>query len=648
MSKQNIELNEYMDSIEPMVSYAIKDVRENLPFSYQTFLNKVKSLEEESLPGINKKSSGRYESLKGDVVIRLIKDELNLNRVEKPRYSELFGENIGSSEISISVNSNNNNNKLEDKLKLEVSTAREVDLKPKKREISSPKPQEKRDYSVTLRLINRYLPNSNLTEETINYIVENKTDSNKQKSNKFDIPVEVVEFISSKSGNRKNPSQKKILELASTFYHSKKGVEFSSQQESNRENLEEKLFLNFGQLCELKLQRDDLPSFKSSSESSLIDSETYYKITQVLKYSNVKERTLKNAINSRLVQPLTIIYQKGEDNSDKDLNVSEFKTEYPNNSLLIKGSEVLDLESGDVKATTILSRKETIYLIYKKLNEELGISDKSILPFLEASKQHINLTKEQEKQFSDRIQSGDIQALNDFVDANSGLIHKVVNTKLSKVNHLNADDLYQLGISGATRAALKFDPSRGYKFSTYGKTWIEQAIDRSILNLDRTIRKPVHIAKDENKIWTFYNQFIAQNNRAPTDLEISQNTKLSPNKISQIFTIGSLAAISFDTLLEDDEGGDAYDFLPKYDNDDNFTRDFMTERDNNSLADLLGGILDKRELMIINSRFGLNGIDPQTLEEVGGQINLTRERVRQIEANAIKKLKGKVDISEFI
>ena len=244
------------------------------------------------------------------------------------------------------------------------------------------------------------------------------------------------------------------------------------------------------------------------------------------------------------------------------------------------------------------------------------------------------LTAAEEVDLAQRMEKGDIEAKKRLIDANLRLVVSIAKKYIGR--GMLFLDLIQEGNLGLIRAVEKFDYRRGFKFSTYATWWIRQAITRAIADQARTIRVPVHMVETINKMVRMSRLLVQELGREPTDDEIAAKMGIEPSRVEEIRRISQLP-VSLETPIGEEEDSQLGDFIEDHElpsPDEAAAGHLLHEQ----IEEMLSTLSD-REREVLHFRFGLEDGHSYTLEEVGKKFNVTRERIRQIEAKALRKLR---------
>jgi RNA polymerase primary sigma factor len=267
------------------------------------------------------------------------------------------------------------------------------------------------------------------------------------------------------------------------------------------------------------------------------------------------------------------------------------------------------------------------------------ISDDSVRLYLREIGKIPLLSADEELELAHKVVEGDKRAKDKMAEANMRLVVSIAKRYVGR--GLDLLDLIQEGNTGLLRAVEKFDPDKGFKFSTYATWWIRQAITRAIADQARTIRIPVHMVETINKLLRTQRRLTQDLNREPTNEEIAKEMELEVEKVEHIMKIKQDIHSLDQSVRDDEEDSVLGDFVEDEDTitpEESATGQLLKEH----VKELLSS-LSEREQKIIRLRFGLEDGKSHTLEEVGQEFNVTRERIRQIEAKALAKLRKHKD-----
>jgi RNA polymerase primary sigma factor len=297
------------------------------------------------------------------------------------------------------------------------------------------------------------------------------------------------------------------------------------------------------------------------------------------------------------------------------------------------------LDSHGIELTDDCSRAIEEEVTYTNVSLAATTTD-ALQLFLNEAGRYPLLTAAQEVELAKRIERGDKEAKDLMVNSNLRLVVSIA--KKYQGHGLSLLDLIQEGIIGLIRAAEKFDHRKGFKFSTYATWWIRQAVQRGVANKARTIRIPVHIVEREQKISRAERELVAKLERPPTDEELSKKAKLPVKQVREVRQAARAVASLDKPVGEDDSASFGDLFASEERRPDEQVELQLTEKALRSAV----AELPEREQRIVKLRYGLNGDeDPKSLEEIGRILGITRERVRQLEAEALRRLAERREIA---
>ncbi len=354
---------------------------------------------------------------------------------------------------------------------------------------------------------------------------------------------------------------------------------------------------------------------------------------KAVKFSDKLQELLEIAKKKKNIleyQEISDFFRDMELNADQFEKILDFLETHNIDVLRISGDE-----DDDVDMDIILSDEEDIEVEKIDLSVPDGVSiEDPVRMYLKEIGKVPLLSAEEEIELAKRMELGDADAKKRLAEANLRLVVSIAKRYVGR--GMLFLDLIQEGNLGLIKAVEKFDYRKGYKFSTYATWWIRQAITRAIADQARTIRIPVHMVETINKLIRVSRQLLQELGREPTPEEIAEEMNMPVDRVREILKI-SQEPVSLETPIGEEEDSHLGDFIQ----DDNvpvpsdaaaFT--LLKEQ----LVEVLG-TLTEREQKVLRLRFGLDDGRARTLEEVGKEFNVTRERIRQIEAKALRKLR---------
>ena len=363
------------------------------------------------------------------------------------------------------------------------------------------------------------------------------------------------------------------------------------------------------------------PELSEEEQARIIQEKFMEKCSVILAIA----RKIKNVLD---YQEIMTYFQDTDFEADKMEKVFEF----------LEGCNIdvkMNDDDGDVEDDIILSDEDDIDIekIDLSVPDGIGLEDPVRMYLKEIGKVPL-LSAEEEIEYAQRMEEGDEEAKKRLAEANLRLVVSIAKRYVGR--GMQFLDLIQEGNLGLIKAVEKFDYRKGYKFSTYATWWIRQAITRAIADQARTIRIPVHMVETINKLVRVQRQLLQELGREPSPEEIAETMDIPVERVREIQKI-SQEPVSLETPIGEEEDSHLGDFIQ----DDNVpvpaeaaASTLLKEQ----LVEVLG-TLTEREQKVLRLRFGMDDGRARTLEEVGKEFNVTRERIRQIEAKALRKLR---------
>ncbi len=388
------------------------------------------------------------------------------------------------------------------------------------------------------------------------------------------------------------------------------------------------IYAEDGSILTLEELEDKVVSKAQKNENKILQSEIY----DIFNNYELDDDVVEQMMDYFSEQGIEVVTTDEEDEEeDENLDAMVEGVNFTDNSDDLFEDDDLDLEGDEESLDEDLSYMNDTEAILS----DVKVND-SVKLYLKDIGKYPLLSPEEEPELAKRILEGDEEARAKLINSNCRLVVNIAKHYVGR--GMLFVDLIQEGNIGLMKAVQKFDYTKGYKFSTYATWWIRQAITRAIADQARTIRIPVHMVETINKITRSQRRLIQELGREPTAEEISEDMKgeLTPQEIRHIQRL-ALEPVSLESPIGEEDDSHLGDFIE--DKDSESPVDYATKQ---LLKEELYSVLDElneREERVIRLRYGLDDNRPRTLEEVGKEFGVTRERIRQIEAKAIKKLK---------
>ena len=324
------------------------------------------------------------------------------------------------------------------------------------------------------------------------------------------------------------------------------------------------------------------------------------------------------------------------DDDEIDDEVREEKVDYFDDEALDEMFRLIHAGGDGVEGIDDLEKEVELLISpeeLKKMQEQYSVDD-PVRMYLKDIGRISLLSADDEKIYATRMKNGDDNAKNKIVEANLRLVVSIAKKHVGK--GMAFLDLIQEGNLGLMKAVEKFDPEKGYKFSTYATWWIRQAITRAIADQGRMVRIPVHMVETIHKVSRASRALVQELGRDPTPEEIAEKIDMTPDKVRDTMKY-ALEPVSLETPIGEEEDSHLGDFIPDEDSPspDGAASYQLLKAQLNAVLHTL----TPREEEVLRLRFGLDDGRTRTLEEVGEKFKITRERIRQIEAKAIRKLR---------